>query len=106
MYINTGYITSLSPQQLVDCDVNDAGCDGGEGEYAFESVEEWGGLCSLDDYPYDAMDGTCSLNNCTIVSQSDFKSFEQVDKTLLGLTQAILQKPIWVAVKADMWMNY
>lgn len=42
----------LSPQQLLDCDTNDNGCNGGNNEYAFDYIQGAGGIVQESSYPY------------------------------------------------------
>lgn len=61
--IRTGKLTSLSEQELVDCDTNkNQGCGGGFMDPAFEFIKEKGGLTSELVYPYQASDETCDKN--------------------------------------------
>ena len=53
---------SLSPQQLVDCDDSDGGCDGGTMETGWGYIKTVGGVETDRDYPYTAMATTCSAN--------------------------------------------
>lgn len=51
-FLATGQLISLSPQQLVDCDTTNLGCDGGYPFAAMQYISHLGGLLSWDSYPY------------------------------------------------------
>lgn len=58
--IVTGNLTSLSEQELIDCDTTfNNGCNGGLMDYAFQFIISNGGLHKEDDYPYLMEEGTC-----------------------------------------------
>lgn len=58
--IVTGNLTSLSEQELVDCDTSfDNGCHGGLMEHAFTYIMTHAGLHKEEDYPYIMKEGTC-----------------------------------------------
>lgn len=58
--IKKGKLISLSEQQLVDCDTNDFGCEGGLMDTAFEHIMATGGLTTESNYPYKGEDATCN----------------------------------------------
>ncbi|RLN04251.1 cysteine proteinase EP-B 2-like [Panicum miliaceum] len=57
--IRTGRLVSLSEQELVDCDTEENGCQGGLMENAFEFIKAHGGITTEAAYPYRARNGTC-----------------------------------------------
>lgn len=58
--IVTGNLTSLSEQELIDCDTTyNNGCNGGLMDYAFAFIVANGGLHKEEDYPYLMEEGTC-----------------------------------------------
>jgi len=61
-------LISLSPQELVDCDKVDAGCDGGLPDQAYVYIMQAGGLESNDKYPYTAKDGKCKFDKSLVVA--------------------------------------
>lgn len=62
-------LLSLSPQQLVDCDTVDEGCNGGFIYTAFVWLQGHGGIESWDDYPYKGRQGACQFNASKAVVQ-------------------------------------
>jgi len=110
MAVNGYPLVSLAVQELVDCDKSELGCRGGLMDSAFIAEEGWDGMCSWDDYPYDAPDHpselTCRRTNCTAVEGSGVKSFVDVSPKDgpckdEDLQTALLMQPISVALQAD-----
>jgi C1A family cysteine protease len=102
-FVKTGELVALSEQNLLDCDHEDLGCNGGLMDNAFKFDEKSGGLCSEADYPYKAKRGTkCNPMNCTDVPGSIVVTFVDVptsdEKALLA---AIAMQPISVAIEAS-----
>lgn len=102
-FVKTGELVALSEQNLLDCDHEDMGCNGGLMDNAFKFDEKSGGLCSEDDYPYEAKQGSvCNPMSCTDVPGSEVQTFYDVppgeEKSLLA---ALAMQPISVAIQAD-----
>lgn len=58
--IVTGNLTSLSEQELIDCDRSfNNGCYGGLMDYAFQYIMSNSGLRKEEDYPYLMEEGRC-----------------------------------------------
>ena len=87
-FLANGKLTSLSEQQLVDCDHQcdptgeacDSGCNGGLPANAMEYIESTGYLDTEESYPYEGFGGQCKADgskagarvaNFTIVSNNE-----------------------------------
>lgn len=59
-FVTEGWIQSLSFQQLISCDEENSGCDGGNIVNAMEYAvtNPFGGLASLNSYPYEDAEGS------------------------------------------------
>jgi len=95
----------LAPQQIVDCDTSDAGCNGGNPPTAYEYVKSAGGLEGESSYPYKATDQTCHFDKSKIEVQiSGYKYSSGVEKTML--TEISTWSPLSVCVDAANWQDY
>ncbi|GMH14810.1 hypothetical protein Nepgr_016651 [Nepenthes gracilis] len=100
--IVTGNLTSLSEQELVDCDTAvDAGCNGGLMDNAFEFILENGGIDTEDDYPYKGIDDQCdqSLKNNKVVSIDGYEDVPPFNEK--ALKKAVAHQPVSVAIEAS-----
>lgn len=99
-----GYPTSLSEQELVDCDNYDSGCNGGLMDYAFYFVSGHG-LCSENDYRYTSgqtgRKGTCQ-HSCSPVTT--ISTYADVSSSNSGqMESALCSGPVSVAIEADQY---
>jgi len=98
-FLSSGNLVSFSEQQLVDCSgsYGNQGCNGGLMDYGFSYVKEHG-ICTENEYGYNAVDGTCK--NCTVITKID--SFVDVTpNSETALKQALVLQPVSVAIEAD-----
>jgi len=100
--IATGKLTSLSEENLVQCDHNgDQGCNGGLMDNAFEWIEQ-NGLCTEADYPYTSgggVTGTCVKGCAPAVTVTGFKDVPKGDEG--ALKDALDIGPVSIAIEAD-----
>jgi len=111
-------LTSLAPQQIVDCDHRDAGCNGGDTPTAYEYVLSAGGMEAENAYPYTAHDGTCKFDSADVVAKiNDYKwgitpcntaATEKCDKqNETGLWSVVQHTgPQSICVDAEPWQTY
>lgn len=68
--LKTGISVSLSEQQLMDCDTNSSGCNGGTAYNAFYYLRYYSnGQVKESDYPYLGYQTTCNVANFLPVTQ-------------------------------------
>lgn len=114
--MKTGKVTELAPQQLVDCDKEDGGCDGGDLPSAFEYLEAFGGQIAESDYAYKARDGSCRANKTDIavpvkgfewvVEPCEYTDCSKQDEEAFA-KQIIAKGPAAICVEAtDDWFSY
>eukprot|EP00953_Heterococcus_sp_UTEX-ZZ885_P009665 5677-Heterococcus_DN1.PRE.1 len=100
-FVRTGELISLSEQMLVDCDTYDSGCGGGLMDYSFHWIQQNGGICAEDDYPYTGTGGVCAAYSCTPVKGTNVASWVDVESSMEALMEAVVQQPVSVAIEAD-----
>lgn len=77
VYQATGQNIKLSEQQIISCDKEDGGCDGGDLPTAFDYVQKNGGIDTQKDYPDTSSakgkDGSCKKNKNKVVKVTDYE---------------------------------
>ncbi|XP_052179421.1 senescence-specific cysteine protease SAG12-like [Diospyros lotus] len=103
--MKTGQLVSLSEQELVDCDYQNHGCEGGSMETAFQFITQNNGLATEADYPYQGGAGTCDGEK-RASPVAAITSYEQVPMNdEAALLQAVANQPVSVAVSAGQWSD-
>ncbi|GAB4833044.1 Cysteine protease xcp2 [Ancistrocladus abbreviatus] len=100
--IVTGNLTSLSEQELIDCDTTyNNGCNGGLMDYAFAYIMSNGGLHKEEDYPYLMEEGTCedTKDLSEVVTIDGYHDVPANDEQ--SLLKALANQPLSVAVEAS-----
>ncbi|KAI8549079.1 hypothetical protein RHMOL_Rhmol07G0323200 [Rhododendron molle] len=100
--IVTGNLTSLSEQELIDCDTAfNHGCNGGLMDYAFEYIMANKGLHKEDDYPYIMEEGTCGERKeaSEVVTISGYHDVPENNEQ--SLLKALANQPLSVAIEAS-----
>ncbi|KAJ4841168.1 hypothetical protein Tsubulata_030193 [Turnera subulata] len=100
--IKTGQLVSLSEQELVDCNSDNHGCDGGLMEQAFKFIEQIGGITTENNYPYRAKDESCdsSKMNAPAVIIDGYEMVPESDES--ALMKAVANQPIAIAMDAEL----
>lgn len=108
--IRLGLLTTsdtLSPEQIVQCDTMDDGCDGGNTETAFEYVKMAGGIETEDAYPYTSyydVTGSCTSNSTDfLVTVDEYYSLADEDAMI---THMFSTGPISICLDASSWSSY
>jgi len=97
-------LPNLAEQQLVDCDTEESGCNGGMESDAIEWIARNGGQCAEADYPYTARDGSCKTSCTPIAGVTSVKRFSGEP----ALASNLVNQPCTVAVDAGSsdWQSY
>ena len=100
--IKKNKLINASEQQLMDCSdkYGNHGCQGGLMDNAFKYVID-NGLCSEEEYPYQAEQGQCLSAQCNRVVQIDnYADVEPNNEKVL--MRAVAHQPISVAIQANL----
>jgi len=100
-------MTPLSPQQIVDCDSNDAGCNGGDPPTAYDYIKKAGGLDSEKVYPYTAEDGSCKFKKEGVFATINNWKYATTsyDETTLQ-DNLVNWAPLSICLDARYWQDY
>jgi len=95
----------LAPQQIVDCDKSDGGCNGGDTPTAYRYVESAGGMETEADYPYKAVNQACHFNRADVyVTISGYKILSKDENVMKDATATV--SPLSICVDAEPWQHY
>jgi len=109
----------LSPQQIVDCDTVDQGCNGGNTETAYAYVTQQGGLDTEKSYPYTSGDsgsgGACNFQSNSVAAKINNFTYavnpcldgacNKQNETMLR-AQLVAVGPLSICVNANPWQFY
>jgi cathepsin F len=102
-------LTSLSPQQIVDCDKGrgDEGCNGGDTPTAYAYVISAGGMDTMASYPYTAEDDTCAFKPTDVGATIKSWTYITKNKNETEMQLKLLANgPLSICVDATIWQFY
>jgi len=102
-------LVNLAPQQIVDCDTTDSGCNGGWPYNAYAYIMGTGGQEPEVDYPYQGVDGTCQFNAADVAATITGWSWVSQDPSTENTTMLNFigtTGPVSVCVDASSWQFY
>merc|ERR1712139_661000 len=102
-FVTTGKLVSVSEQNIVDCDKNDDGCNGGLPSRALQWSKQNGGVASEQSYPYTARDGSCRSVGKIIHNTGYQRISENEDQIAQALAK---YGPLSIAVDANGFNGY
>jgi len=102
--IASGSVQGGAPQEIVDCDTNDQGCNGGDPAEAMQWIISQGGQDLESCYPYTGQDGTCNSAQCTPTNK--ISSTGSVSQSESAIYTALQGMPPSICCDASAWQNY
>jgi len=100
-------IAPLSPQQIVDCDSSDSGCNGGDPPTAYQYVINAPGLETNAAYPYQGADGSCQFQQSSVLATIGGYRYATTagdEQTLAN--NLVAWSPLSICVDASNWQDY
>jgi len=105
--ITSAQMKPLAPQQIVDCDKSDGGCNGGWPATAYKYVVSAGGLEPESAYPYKAKNQQCSFNKASVYTTISGYKYVTRNKDESQMKTAVATvAPISICVDAQPWQSY
>ena len=99
--IHNNALYDFSEQELVDCDTEDNGCNGGLMTSAFKYIAN-NGLCLLSEYKYDALQNKCLSETCKhLTNNLPTGCYNVPSGNNLLLKNAAQQTAVSIAIEAD-----
>jgi len=97
----------LAPQQIVDCDTTDGGCNGGDTITAFEYVIKAGGQDTEASYPYKAVNEACHFKPADVEAKiTSYKYATTTHNEDEMKTATATVAPLSICVDAETWQFY
>jgi len=105
--ITASTMKPLAPQQIVDCDKSDGGCNGGWPRTAYSYVVSAGGIEPESAYPYKAKNQACSFSKASVYTTiSGYKYVTRTKDESQMKTAVATVAPISICVNAAPWQSY
>ncbi|XP_047943443.1 ervatamin-B-like [Salvia hispanica] len=101
--IKTGKLVSLSPQEILDCNlgIGDLGCRRGYMEKVYEFAMLNGGISSEEDYPYKGKQSMCNLITARKIAARITGYVRIPERNESAIRAAVARQPIAVAIDAS-----
>jgi len=100
-------LTSLSMQQVVDCDTQALGCQGGWPYTVYPYIKIVGGLESYQSYPYAGKNQKCQFNDAKVSAQvSNWGFITNTFNEAQIMNYVATTSPVSVCVDAALWSSY
>jgi len=96
----------LAPQQIVDCDTSDGGCNGGDTVTAYEYVIKAGGQDTEATYPYKAVNQACHFKEADVEVKIASYKYVGRDNEPDMKTGVATVSPLSICVDAEPWQFY
>jgi C1A family cysteine protease len=94
----------LAPQQIVDCDKSDGGCNGGNPPTAYEYIIKAGGQDTEASYPYKAVNQACQFKPADV--EVKISSYKRVTGEANMIDATATVSPLSICVDASKWQFY